>query len=250
MLTFNHTLAEQLVQRVQQDCLTIENLVEQIEAMSKECKDVLFSLDYSLRTIGQHTHSLQPKTLLDCAHHAAWGIFFSEYDLYSCLIGREYNEAVKRYLFCNTQKRDYYNDIKELVPFTSDNAQAFFDEIIRDTPEKRAKVMKEFLGSCGTEWRKQPKQVAKKMTLRGFETYGGNSQEFGLFLRLACWLHGVEFSWDKFWTEARNNTRIDGSQFELQHGLPVTAERHANGNTTLRINDAKLITALNRFIPE
>lgn len=250
MLTFNHTLVEQLVQRVQHDCLTIEKLVEQIEAMSKDCKDTLFSLDYSLRTIGQHTYSLKPKTLLDCAHHAAWASFFSEYNLYSCLIGREYTEAIKNYQFCNTQKREYYNTVNELIPFTVENSQAFFDKFIQDTPEKRAKVMKDFLGACGVDWRKQPKQVAKKMTLRGFKSFGGNAQEFGLFIRLACWLHGVDFSWDKFWTEARNNNCIDGSQFELQHGLPITAERHANGNTTLRINDAKLITALNRFIPE
>lgn len=240
MNTFNLATATQLQNRAENDLVRITSMLAVIGTMSDDAKQALFADAYDFRSFQTYTNIKQK--LLDAAHHAAWTAFFGEYSIYSTMENRAYNTAVAPYLFADSFKRSYYGDVKALTPFTVDAARDFFNAHIADTTARRKHAVMAMLDHCGASYRNTPDKFSAKMTFRGFDAYNDASRVLLNFYRVVSWLHGVKFSVNTFNLALRNMCRIDGEQVTLVDDLPITLERNANGNATLRLT--KEIAAL------
>lgn len=234
MINFNLEHATQLQNRATNDVVKINSMLAVIGTMSDDTIQALFADAYDFRMWKQYPN-IKLK-LIDAAHHAAWSAFFGEYDIYSTMENREYNAAVAPYTFADSYKRSYYGDVKALTPFTVDAARDFFNAHIVDTKARRKQATTAMLDHCGASYKNSPDKFSAKMTFRGYDAYNDASRVLLNFYRVASWLHGVDFSVKTFNLELRNTVRVDGTQVTLVDGLPITLEKSANGNATLRMS--------------
>ena len=242
---FNTDLAAKLEANATNGVAQINALLALASGMDTATREILFAGEFDFRRFEQYPQVKQ--SLIDAAHHAAWSAFFSEYGVYHENSSVEYGRLTAPYLFNDSIRRRYAGDIKALVPFNVDNASTVYAQHIADTTERTAARLNAMLDNCGASWKKRPPKFAAKMTLRSIDGYGDNTRELGVFMRQVCRIVGIDFTYNDFWANMRNNRRIDGAQFSPVEGAPVTLELHANGNATLRIG-AALVTALNAAI--
>lgn len=178
--------------------------------------------------------------------HTAWTEFFSAHDAHHLLLNRE-RRVQHGYMFADSYRRSFYNDIKTLTPYTVGSAREFFDAHLSLTPARAAEWLNCLLERTGKDYRSHCTQFKTKMSVRSMDSYGNTAHEFARAVYVMAALTGVPFTFDSLYTELRNNRTIDGTAFDVCNGLGVTLEWHANGNATLRLSK-ELVNSLNAAI--
>lgn len=210
--------------------------------------DNVFVDDYTLCRAITAADTRAAKSVMQGIESGVWREFLRQHLAHHLILDREHS-VIHKYVFSSSNKRDYYNDIRELVPFSYKEALQFHADNLLITPEKRKKWLMDILERTGSDWRKANTCFKAKMTLRGLDVYGARAAEFARCVYSVCLAVGLDFTFDKFYTELRNNRQINGEAFGLIDGLGLTLEWHQNGNTTLRIDKA-LVSTLNAIIQE
>lgn len=253
LITFNNELVQTLIAESHADVVHLKAMLLNTKSMSNRTRETLFCNDWDMRYA--HKKEASVNLLQDLITNAAWNEFLNHYSYYKTCTGNTYSETVHTCLMADTMRRRYYDDVKRLTPFTQEAAKDFFDRHIADTTERRKKNIAEFLHKCGASHTSSPAVFKHKMTLRGLSSYGDTAVMLGRVLQIACWLHGAGFArydenpvftWDAYYT-CLNSIPAAGIESKPMLGLPITIEKHLNGNSTLRI-DRSLAHKLNKFV--
>ncbi|AZF88549.1 hypothetical protein TAC_0161 [Acinetobacter phage TAC1] len=245
MNTFNI----ELVKKIESDLATSKVVVmDALTAMQKVpsyLSEHVAEADYTMRQAFLGNNS-SIASVLSGLTHAAWSEFFSNHLTHYLIIDREC-VATNKYTFADSYKRTTYSGVKELVEFNQANAEEFFNEFLNIDRAKCSKWLKGLLERTGKDWKNSSTEFKTKMTLRGLDSYGTVSRELGRTLFAVCKHLGLDFTFDKYYTELRNHNKINGDKFKVNDDLDITFEYHQNGNTTLRI-DKDLVKLLNDLL--
>ena len=244
MTTLDNALATKLENDVNAARAALNATFGVMASLNKELIDGTYAADYDMRTACAGDKRAQLR-VLDGIYHAAWLAFFSEHDAHHLILDRE-RVIQQPYTFADSYKRNYYNDVRALTPFTAEAAAQFWQDNLQITDARRAKWLHDVLDRTGKDYKNHCTAFKSKMTLRGLDSYGTVATELLRAMYAACDALGVECTFNTMYTELRNNRRIDGVPFALVDSLGLTLELHANGNTTLRI-DKTLVAALNEM---
>ncbi|UJE34781.1 hypothetical protein vBAbaPP1_169 [Acinetobacter phage vB_AbaM_P1] len=245
MNTFN----VELVKKIESDLATSKVVVmDALTAMQKVpsyMSEHIANADYTMRQalVGNNSSIA---SVLSGLTHAAWSEFFDNHLAHHLIIDREC-VATNKHVFADTYKRSLYNGVNELVEFNQDNAKEFFNDFLNVDRARCSKWLKEVLERTGKDWKNSSKEFKTKMTLRGLDSYGTVSRELGRTLFAVCKHLGLEFTFNKYYTELRNHSKINGDKFKVNDDLDITFEYHQNGNTTLRISK-DLVDMLNGML--
>lgn len=244
-----NTLNNALTARIETETLTaivaIQEMFAVMASTPKYITDNIVANDYDMRMALTGDKRAQ-NTVLQGVMHGAWSEWLAAHDAHHLLLDRE-REIQHCLMFADSYRRTMYNGVKSLLPFTVVNATEFFNENLLVTPAKRAAWLNDVLERSGKDFRNHNIAFKSKMSLRGLDSYGTVSNELARALYAACLELGIDFTFDKFYTELRNNRRIDGAQFSVIDSLDLTIEWHQNGNATVRIGKA-LVTQLNDMV--
>lgn len=203
--------------------------------------------DYDMKNAFSGTDVRGKNRVLAGAIHAAWGEWFTDHQAWHLLLDRE-RDVTKDMQFADTYNRSLYSGVKALTPFTVHAATKFFNDHLAVTPERRAKWLNDVLDRTGKDYRNHCTEFKTKMTLRSLDHgYGTVANELARALYAVCMHLNIDFAFNSFYTELRNNRVVDGNTYTLVEGLDMTFENHANGNTTLRISK-DLAAQLNALI--
>lgn len=245
MNTFN----VELVNKIESDLVKSKALVMDalniMKCVPSYLSEHVAEADYTMRQafIGNNSSIA---SVLSGLTHAAWSEFFSEHLAHYLIIDRECI-ATNKYTFADSYKRTLYNGVKELVEFNQENALEFFNDFLNIDNAKCSEWLKNLLERTGKDWKNSSKEFKTKMTLRGLDSYGTVSRELGRTLFAVSKLLGLEFTFDKYYTELRNHNVINGDKFKVIDDLDITFEYHQNGNTTLRLGK-DLVNLLNGLL--
>lgn len=245
MNTLNNALTARIETETAAALIATQALFAAMTSTPKYITDNIVANDYDMRMALTGDKRAQ-NTVSQGVFHGAWSEWLSAHDAHHLLIDRE-REAQYCLMFADSYRRTMYNGVKSLLPFTATNAADFFNANLLVTPAKRAAWLNDVLERSGKDFRNHNTAFKSKMSLRGLDSYGTVSNELARALYAACLALGINFTFDKFYTELRNNRRIDGAQFSLIDGLDLTIEWHQNGNATVRIGKA-LVTQLNDMV--
>lgn len=244
-----NTLNAELTARIEKETLAalvaIQEMFASMANTPKYITDNIVASDYDMRMALTGDKRAQ-NTVLQGVMHGAWSEWLAAHDAHHLLIDRE-RAAKHSLMFADSYRRAMYNGVKSLLPFTATNAADFFNANLLVTPAKRAAWLRDVLERSGKDFRNHNTAFKSKMSLRGLDSYGTVSNELARALYAACLELGIDFAFDKFYTELRNNHRIDGAQFSVIDGLDLTLEWHKNGNATVRIGKA-LVAQLNDMV--
>lgn len=247
MNTFNIELAIRIEKDVNSAEILFKDALDSLAVLPAYMTGAAFSPDFDLRAACKGDR--RAFNCLNAAFtHAAWGEFFTAHDAHHLILDRE-RVCQNAYRFADEQRRTLYNGVKQLTPFTYQNAWDFFNAHLHVTPERASKWLNDVLDRTGKDYKSHSTAFKSKMSLRGLDSYGTVSSELARALYAVCLKLGVEFTFNSFYTELRNHNKIDGTQFAPVEGLDLTCEYHANGNTTLRIGK-DLVTQLNAMLGE
>lgn len=244
MNTFKNELAARIESDVAKSQIAFIAALDKLAALPAYMTDAAFSPDFDLRSACKGD-KFAFNRINAAFTHAAWSEFFTAHDAHHLIIDRERN-CQNEYRYADEQRRNTYSGVKQLTPFTLAAASDFFDAHLSVTPERAAKWLNDMLDRTGKDYKNHSTAFKAKMSLRGLDSYGTVSSELARALYAICVNLDVEFTFNSFYTELRNNNRIDGNQFKTVDGLDITYENHANGNTTLRIGK-DLVTELNKL---
>lgn len=245
MNTLNNALTARIEQETAAALAVTQEMFTLMTNTPKYITDNIVANDYDMRMALTGDTRAQ-NTVLQGVMHGAWSEWLAAHDAHHLLLDRE-REVQHCLMFADSYRRTMYNGVKSLLPFTVVNATEFFNENLLVTPAKRAAWLNDVLERSGKDFRNHSTAFKAKMSLRGLDSYGTVSNELARALYAACLELGIDFTFDKFYTELRNNRRIDGAQFALIDGLALTIEWHQNGNATVRIGKA-LVTQLNDMV--
>lgn len=245
MNTFNIELVKKIEVDLTESTKVMNALFSQTKVLPKYMTEHVAMGDYDMRKAFEgDTRNI--KCVVRGLTHASWSRFFSDHNAHHLIIDREV--AVQhKYVFADNYKRTLYNNISELEEFNYTNAWDFFNDHLLVNNDKCSKWLKEMLERTGKDYRNCNTEFKAKMSLRGLDSYGCVSREVARALFAACKFLHIEFTFDEFYTNIRNNRRIDGNQFNVIEGLDMTFELHQNGNTTVRIGK-DLVKHLNDLI--
>lgn len=245
MNTLNNALTARIETETAAALIATQTLFATMISTPKYITDNIVANDYDMRMALTGDKRAQ-NTVLQGVMHGAWSEWLTAHDAHHLLLDRE-REIQHSLMFADSYRRSMYNGVKSLLPFTATNAADFFNANLLVTPAKRAAWLNDVLERSGKDFRNHNTVFKSKMSLRGLDSYGTVSNELARALYAACLELGIDFTFDKFYTELRNNRRIDGAQFALIDGLDLTIEWHQNGNATVRIGKA-LVTQLNDMV--
>ena len=245
MTKFNIELAVQLENDVAAARTALVATFGAMTALNKNLIDGIYAADYDMRTACAGDKRAQLR-VMDGIPHAAWMEFFSAHDAHHLIIDRE-REVQQPHTFADSYKRNNYQGVSALAPFTAEAAGQFWQDNLRMTDARRAKWLRDVLDRTGKDYKNHCTAFKTKMSLRGLDSYGTVSSEFARALCAVCLSVGNEFTFNSFYSELRNRNKIDGSQFAPVEGLDLTLELHANGNTTLRVGK-DLVRVLNDML--
>lgn len=243
--TFNADLVKRIVVDVADATRITKSLIQSAAALPKYMTDNIASEDYTMRMAMQGNKSCEMR-VIEGLTHGAWTEFFAQHNAHHLLINGE-NAVMNKYVYADSVQRKHYNDVKELVQFNYVNAWDFFNDHLHITPARRSQWLTKLLGYTGANWKKRSDTFKTKLTMRDLDSYGIVSRELARSVYAICLALNIEFTFDKLYTELRNNRRIDGTQFYLIDGLELTVELHMNGNSTLRMSK-ELVDQLNAML--
>lgn len=245
MNTFKAELVKTIENELQTSKDTLTVSLDMMKSLPKYMSEAVAGGDYEMRR-AYEGEARNIMYVISGLTHAAWSKFFSEHHAHHLIIDRE--ESCKRpYMFADSYKRTFYSGVKELVAFNQENAEDFYNAHLLVNVEKTSKWLGEVLDRTGKDYKSCNKEFKTKMTLRNLDSYGHVGRELARALFAVCKLMNIEFSFDKYYTELRNNRVIDGEKFKVIDELDITFEKHQNGNTTLRIGK-ELVEQLNKLI--
>lgn len=245
MNTFNTELVKKIETDLAASKIIVMDALIAMQKVPSYLSEHVAEADYTMRQAFLGNNS-SVASVLSGLTHAAWSEFFSNHLAHHLIIDREY-VAQHKYVFADSYKRTTYNGIKELVEFNQANAEEFFNDFLNVDRVKCSKWLKDLLERTGKDWKNSSKEFKSKMTLRGLDSYGTVSRELGRTLFAVCKHLGLDFTFDKYYTELRNHSKINGDKFKVNDDLDITFEYHQNGNTTLRISK-DLVDLLNGLL--
>lgn len=244
-----NTLNTQLVARLGTETIKavadVTTAITVLNALPKYISSATFSPDFDLRSACEGD-KMALNRILEGIYHGAWNEFFTNHDAHHLIIDRE-RTVQNVYVFSDCTRRKKHQGVKTLITFTPEAATDFYNNHLAVTPEKRIKWLNDLLDRTGKDYKNHSTEFKAKMSLRGLDSYGTVSSELGRAIFAVCLNLGIEFTFNSFYTELRNNNRIDGEQYKVVEGLDITFENHQNGNTTLRIGK-DLVNKLNALI--
>lgn len=208
-------------------------ILDEAALLEKMVRRSVFENSYVWNDLDSRSRS----RIIDGVHSACWRDFFDEYDVYHMYVGQaEYSRLVSAYIMPEYDKLDYAQGVKELVPFTRENAIAFYEKHIAPTVARLYGYATKFLAGCGADYNKRPAKFSAKMTYRNFDGYNASTDIAVNLLRTYGLLsEGADGRDYKYIFGVMRNSRVCGERVEYFDGA-ISIERSQNGNATFRFS--------------
>ena len=193
--------------------------------------------------------------LIDSLRHVVWGLYFNLIDFNKCVSTDVYWKAITAYQFANSEKRDYYNDVRELKDFTAENIEAFNAQFLKPSEELMQKAIKTLLYRTG-DWRKYNKEYKARQTFK--DVVSGTYEQSRIMTDRGNEIAEVLLALEYYQGKELTATRIGELRHEI--GLPkpmdtetkvidgVTVILKSSGSLELRL-DKSVVALLNSKLP-